>query len=107
MEPLMGIKEARRLGLIEAAIRGEISNREGAQALGISHRQFKRLRSRLRRHGHEPWSTATAAGRPLGPCDCGRLVRPWSALVTPFHLDWDSDYSDSAVSSNSLSTGPS
>jgi len=51
MEPLMGVKEARRLGLIEAAIRGEITNREGAQALGISHRQFKRLRSRLRRDG--------------------------------------------------------
>jgi len=44
----MGIREARRLGLIEAAQRGEITSRQGAEALGISTRQFKRLRQRFR-----------------------------------------------------------
>ena len=47
----MGNRDARRLGLIQAALQGRISNREGAEALAISMRQFKRLRSRVRTHG--------------------------------------------------------
>lgn len=47
----MGIREARRLGLIEAAQRGEITSRQGGEALGISTRQFKRLRQRFRAGG--------------------------------------------------------
>jgi hypothetical protein len=43
-ELLMGIRDARRLGLVEAAQRGEITNRQGAEALKLSTRQFKRLR---------------------------------------------------------------
>jgi transposase len=48
---LMGIRDARRLGLVEAAHRGEITSRQGAEALGISTRQFKRLRQRFRAGG--------------------------------------------------------
>ena len=48
---LMGNRDGRRLGLIQAALQGRITNGEGAQALGLSVRQFKRLRSRVRRLG--------------------------------------------------------
>lgn len=47
----MGIRDARRLGLVEAAQRGEITSRQGAEALGISTRQFKRLRRRVATEG--------------------------------------------------------
>lgn len=47
----MGRREARRLGLIQAAIDRKVTNREGAQALELSLRQFKRLRSRVARLG--------------------------------------------------------
>ena len=47
----MGNRDARRLGLIQAAVQGKISNGEGAQAAGLSVRQFKRLRSRVRQQG--------------------------------------------------------
>lgn len=47
----MGVTEARRLGEVEAALRGRITNREGAQHCGVSLRQFKRLKARVRRLG--------------------------------------------------------
>ncbi len=47
----MGNRDARRLGLIQAAVQGKITNGEGAAAVGLSVRQFKRLRSRVRRLG--------------------------------------------------------
>ena len=47
----MGIRDARRLGLVEAAQRGEITSRQGAEALRISTRQFKRLRRRVAAEG--------------------------------------------------------
>ena len=47
----MGVTEARRLGLVEAAERGEMTNREGAQRARLSLRQFKRLRRRYRDRG--------------------------------------------------------
>lgn len=47
----MGIRDARRLGLVEAAQRGEITSRQGAEALRISTRQFKRLRQRVAAEG--------------------------------------------------------
>src|SRR5439155_7486573 len=50
-DTLMGIREARRLGEIEAALRGEITNRQGAQHAGLSQRQFKRLRARVQKLG--------------------------------------------------------
>lgn len=48
---LMAVTEARRLGLVEAAERNEVTNTEGARRAGLSLRQFKRLRQRYRQHG--------------------------------------------------------
>jgi transposase len=45
---VMGRRDARRLGVVQAAVQGKLSNREGAEALGLSVRQFKRLRARVR-----------------------------------------------------------
>ena len=47
----MGKRDARRLGVVQAAVQGRITSREGAAALGLSVRQFKRLRSRVRQRG--------------------------------------------------------
>ena len=47
----MGRRDARRLGIIEAAIAGKMTNQEGAQALKLSWRQFKRLRRAVRELG--------------------------------------------------------
>ncbi len=47
----MGVKEARRLGVVEAAQRGKITSGEGAEALGLSSRQFRRLKRRVEREG--------------------------------------------------------
>jgi transposase len=48
---LMGTRDARRLGVVQAAADGRISNREGAAAVGLSVRQFRRLRSQVRDSG--------------------------------------------------------
>src|SRR5262245_34379084 len=47
----MSRKEAPRAGLVKAALAGQISNAEGAHALGISIRQFRRLKARYRERG--------------------------------------------------------
>lgn len=47
----MGKRETRRLGTVEAAVQGRISNRQGAEALGMSLRQFKRVRQRFAGQG--------------------------------------------------------
>lgn len=47
----MSQKEARRPGLVQAALDGKISNDEGARALGMSVRQFQRLKVRYRVDG--------------------------------------------------------
>jgi transposase len=51
MDTYMSVRDARRLGVLEAARRGQITNREGARALGVSLRQFLRLKARLREEG--------------------------------------------------------
>jgi transposase len=48
---LMGNRDARRLGLIRAARHGKVTNGEGAAAVGLSVRQFKRLRRRVDEQG--------------------------------------------------------
>jgi transposase len=50
-DTLMGVRDARRLGLIEAARRGETTNRKAAQGLGLSVRQFQRLKRRVEAAG--------------------------------------------------------
>jgi len=47
----MSSKEARRPGLVQAALAGKVTNREAAQALKLSVRQFRRLRAAYRRAG--------------------------------------------------------
>ena len=48
---LMGKRDARRLGVIQAALDGKVTNPEGAERLGISRSQFKRLRRQVRDSG--------------------------------------------------------
>ena len=47
----MGVRDAQRLGPVKAAIEGRISNGKGAELTGLSVRQFKRLKARVREHG--------------------------------------------------------
>src|SRR2546427_12909635 len=47
----MGLREARRLGLLEAAMRGEVTNVQVAHALSLSVRQVRRLRRKLECRG--------------------------------------------------------
>jgi transposase len=47
----MSRKELPRPGLVAAAVAGRISNREGAAALGMTPRQFQRLKQRFRAGG--------------------------------------------------------
>ncbi len=44
----MGVRDAQRLGPVKAAIEGRITNAKGAELTGLSLRQFKRLRARVR-----------------------------------------------------------
>jgi transposase len=44
---LMGMRKGRRLGPIEEARKGKITNREGAERAGLSVRQFRRLKQRV------------------------------------------------------------
>ena len=47
----MGVRDARRLGLVEAARRGDTTNRKAALVLGLSIRQFQRLKLRVAAEG--------------------------------------------------------
>ena len=47
----MSSKEARRPGLVQAALAGKVTNADAAQALRITVRQFRRLKSAYRRAG--------------------------------------------------------
>ena len=55
MEPwetiTMSRKEAPRAGLLKAALAGQITNAQGARALALSLRQFRRLKARYRAEG--------------------------------------------------------
>ena len=47
----MSRKEVPRAGLVKAALAGKITNAEGARALRISVRQFRRLKQRVKAEG--------------------------------------------------------
>jgi len=49
----MSSKEARRPGLVQAAVAGKVTNAEAARALGLGVRQFRRLKAAYRRAGVE------------------------------------------------------
>ena len=72
----MSRKEVPRAGLVKAALAGKITNQEGARALRLTVRQFKRLKVRFRREGprglvHPP-RPIVAAALALGPKRPGR-----------------------------------
>ena len=48
---IMSDKEARRPGLVQAALSGKVTNAQGASALGLSVRQFRRLKAAYRKEG--------------------------------------------------------
>jgi len=47
----MGVRDAQRLGPVKAAIEGRITNGKGVELTGLSLRQFKRLKARVRQRG--------------------------------------------------------
>lgn len=49
----MGRRDARRLGMVKAVEHGRVTNREAAQGLGLSVRQFRRLRQQVRERGEQ------------------------------------------------------
>lgn len=49
----MGRRDARRLGMVKAAEHGRVTNRDAAAGLGLSVRQFRRLRKRVREAGEQ------------------------------------------------------
>ena len=59
----MSRKEVPRAGLLKAALAGRITNLQGATALGLSPRQFQRLKVRLRTEG-APGLIHRGRGRP-------------------------------------------
>lgn len=69
----MSNKEAPRPGLLRAARDGKITNREGAEALGLSVRQFRRLRRRFE-HGGVAGLLHRSRGRP-SPKQLPRVIR--------------------------------
>lgn len=50
---IMSRKEMARPGLVRAALDGKICNQEGSKALGMSVRQFRRLKAACRERGYE------------------------------------------------------
>ena len=60
----MSRKEVPRAGLVKAALAGKITNQEGARALRLTVRQFKRLKARFRRQGlGSAWGGEMDGGR--------------------------------------------
>src|SRR6266852_2609155 len=59
----MSRKEVPRAGLLKAALAGRITNAQGATALGVSVRQFRRLKKRFRERG-TPGLLHALRGRP-------------------------------------------
>ena len=73
----MSSKEARRPGLIQAALAGKLTNREGAAALGLSVRQVRRLKAAYRAQGVEGLvhgNRGRRSARQLSPADRTRIV---------------------------------
>src|SRR4030095_12054274 len=59
----MSRKEVPRAGLLKAALAGRITNAQGARALRVSARQFRRLKKRVRERG-TPGLLHALRGRP-------------------------------------------
>src|SRR5262245_11742634 len=89
---LMGLREARRLGLLEAAARREITNVQVAEALGLSVRQVRRLRRALERGG----SRALIHGN-RGRVSPRRLAEPARQQVEALLQDPEAEFNDTHV----------
>ena len=70
----MSRKEVPRAGLLKAALVGRLTNTQGARALGLSVRQFRRLKRRFREGAPAACSTPCAGG----PVTDGWPLRPGS-----------------------------
>lgn len=73
----MSSKEARRPGLVQAALAGKVTNAEAARALGLGVRQFRRLKAAFRRAGVEGLLHGNRGGRApnrLSDTDRERIV---------------------------------
>lgn len=88
----MSRKEVPRAGLLKAALAGRITNAQGARALGLSVRQFRRLKRRFREDGARGLLHALR-GRPgnrrLAPAtreEIGGLMRTTYAGFNDVHL---------------------
>ena len=77
----MSRKEVPRAGLGKAALAGKITNAEGARALRISVRQFRRLKQRVRTEG-VPGLLHRSRGRPSPRRLAAALVKQVEALMT-------------------------
>jgi Trp operon repressor len=44
-------EEVRRYGVVSALLEGKMTNREAAEAIGVSIRQVKRIRGKVKREG--------------------------------------------------------
>jgi hypothetical protein len=89
---LMGLREARRLGLLEAAGRKEVTNVQVAQALGLSVRQVRRLRRALERGG----ARALIHGN-RGRVSGQRLAEPARQRVEALLQDPEAEFNDTRV----------
>ena len=88
----MGLREARRLGLLEAAGRKEVTNVQVAQALGLSVRQVRRLRRALERGGVR----ALIHGN-RGRVSRQRLAEPARQRVAALLQDAEAEFNDTHV----------
>jgi Helix-turn-helix domain len=84
----MSRKEAPRAGLVKAALEGRITNAEGARALRISVRQFKRLKVRLKAEGvrgllHR--SRGRPSPRRLAPAVAGQIAALMTTVYAGFN----------------------
>ena len=62
----MSRKEVPRAGLLKAALAGRLTNAQGGRALGLSVRQFRRLKRRFREEGTAACSMRCAGGLAIG-----------------------------------------
>src|SRR2546422_7746886 len=102
----MSRKEVPRAGLVKAALAGKITNQEGARALRLTVRQFKRLKARFRRGGLRGLVHSTQPPRAgLGPTTVSAWSSP-SAIRTYQRDEWSSTMGRGSSHTGPLSRSP-
>ena len=79
----MSRKEARRPGLVQAAIAGKVTNAEAARALGVSVRQFRRIKTAYRTAGLDGLLHGNRGRRPHNRLDEGSRERIVALIQGP------------------------